>query len=330
VVDHTGTAGTVTGMHWLPWAEAWDESLYGPAGFYRRAVPADHFTTSPAHGTVFAEVVGRIAGDAHLDHVVDVGAGSGELVRALHALDATLRLTAVELRPRPADLPSAIEWTDLVPDRIDGVLVANEYLDNVPCPVVERADDGVVRLVEVSRTGHERLGECAPEDDVGWLADWWPLSPAAPRAEVGRPRDRVWTDLTARVRNGVAIAIDYGHVRSDRPRTGSLRAYRGGAEVAAVPDGGRDITAHVAVDAVAAASGSRLLRQRDALARWTDAPSLPTYQQARHDPRSALRRIAASSERGVLRAPAGLGDFWWIMTTRGEPAGGAGVGAWPA
>lgn len=317
-------------MHWLPWVDAWETSLYGPAGFYRRAVPADHFTTAPALGSVFAEMVGRIAREAGLHRVVDVGAGSGELVRALHASDPALRLTAVELRPRPADLPAAIEWTDDVPDQIDGVVIANEYLDNVPCPVVERADDGVVRLVEVSQTGRERLGDPAPEPDVAWLADWWPLSSAAPRAEVGRPRDRAWTDLTTRVRNGVAIAVDYGHIRSERPPGGSLRAYRGGAEVEPVPDGERDITAHVAVDAVADAGRSQLLRQRDAVARWSDAPSPPTYEQARDDPRSALRRIAVSSERGLLRAHGGLGDFWWIVATRGAPAGVAGVGAWRA
>lgn len=316
----TGSGAVSAPEEWRPWSEAWMTALYGPAGFYRSAVPADHFTTSAGTGTGFARMVRRLAREAGLDHVVDVGAGSGELVRALHSVDPALRLTAVELRSRPADLPSVIDWASEIPEQVDGILVANEYLDNVPCPVVQRDDDGVPRTVEVDPNGRERLGAPAPDADVGWLHTWWPLSAASPRAEVGAPRDAQWCALTAHVRNGVAIAVDYGHLRTDRPVHGSLRGYRHGREVDVVPDGMRDITAAIAVDAVAAASGGRVLRQSEAVARWADEPSLPSYEQARHDPRSALRHLAASSERGVLGARGGLGDFWWILVGRGDLA----------
>jgi SAM-dependent MidA family methyltransferase len=330
-MDATSTGpGVADGPEWRPWAQAWETALYGPAGFYRRNVPAAHFTTSARHGTVLAHMVRRLVRDNGLDHVVDVGAGSGELVRALHTADPGLRLTAVEVRARPPDLPSAIDWTSDVPRRIDGVLFANEYLDNVPCPVVQRDDDGNLRTVEVDPTGRERLGPHAPDSDIAWLRAWWPLSSVAPRAEVGAPRDERWSALSARVRNGYAVAVDYGHLRTDRPAHGSLRAYRHGREVDVVPDGLRDITAHVAVDAVAAASSGHVLRQREAVGRWADEPSLPSYQQARVDPQAALRRVAAMSERGVLRARGGLGDFWWVVVGRGDLAATIDMAPWRA
>jgi hypothetical protein len=53
------------------------------------------------------------------------------------------------------------------------------------------------------------------------------------------------------------MAIDYGHVRVERATGawdgGTLAAYRRGRLVSPVPDGSCNITAHVAVDACAAA-----------------------------------------------------------------------------
>ena len=63
---------------------------------------------------------------------------------------------------------------------------------------------------------------------------------------------------------GIAIAVDYGHLADGRPPFGSLRSYRDGTEVDVAVDGSCDVTAHVAVDAVADRVGATLVRQRDA------------------------------------------------------------------
>ena len=77
----------------------------------------------------------------------------------LHALDPALRLTGVELASRP-DLPAEVSWTDELPATFEGLLIAHEWLDNVPCDVVELDDAGVVRLVDVDPdTGEESLGD---------------------------------------------------------------------------------------------------------------------------------------------------------------------------
>ena len=50
------------------------------------------------------------------------------------------------------------------------------------------------------------------------------------RVEVGRQRDDAWAALLDRLPAGsVAVAVDYGHTVADRPREGTLVAYREGA-----------------------------------------------------------------------------------------------------
>jgi SAM-dependent MidA family methyltransferase len=293
----------------VPWRDAWQHALYGDGGFFRTARPVDHFRTS-AHVGLFAAGVAELARRTSATTVVDMGAGAGELLIALHDLLPGTRLVGVEIAERPSGLPGDIAWTDRLPDRIDGLLIANEWLDNIACTVVEVDDAGVAREVLVDpATGDETLGGAC---DSAWLREWWPLHEPGQRAEIGATRDIAWADAVARV-HGTAIAIDYGHLRDDRPPFGSLRSYAEGHEVDVRPDGSRDVTAHVAVDAVATASGSRLMRQRDALALLGLDGARPPLDLAHSDPAEYIRALGRAGEAGELLARGGLGDFWWII-----------------
>ena len=158
----------------------------------------------------------------------------------------------------------------------------------MPCDVVELDDDGVVRLVLVDPdTGDERLGDPI---DSGWLDAWWPLTEPGQRAEIGEPRDEAWAEAVEAV-TGLAVAIDYGHLTDDRPPYGSLASYRDGQEVDIRPDGSRDVTAHVAVDAVCDRVGGCLERQRDALARLGVDGTRPPLELAHSDPPRYLERL---------------------------------------
>jgi len=242
--------------------------------------------------------------------VVDMGAGGGELLARLHRIDPELRLTGVDLASRP-DLSSDIAWTDELPPEVDGLLVAHEWLDNIPCDVVELDDAGVTRLVEVEPgTGAERLGEPV---ESAWLDQWWPLTETGTRAEIGEPRDDAWADVVERV-NGIALAVDYGHIAAARPPFGSLASFAHGQEVDVVPDGSRDITAHVAVDALAARAGAAVERQRDALAALGVDGTRPPIDLATTDPQAYVAALARASESAELRARGGWGDFWWLRT----------------
>ena len=302
----------------IGWREAWDEALYGDEGFYRRESPVAHFRTSVHASTAFAAAVLAYARSRDLHTVVDMGAGRGELLTALEAMaPGELTLVGVEVRPRPDELPAGIGWSAEAPAHIDGLLLANELLDNVPCEVVERDPDGVLRTVLVDRaTGAERLGD--PVRNPGtleWLDTWWPLREPGERAEVGASRDAVWREAVSRLDHGAAIAVDYGHLAADRPPYGSLRAYRDGAEVDVVPDGSCDVTTHVAVDAVAAAVGGTVARQRDVLRDLGVDGTRPPLALASSDPQAYLRALVAASEAAELTASGGLGDFWWVITS---------------
>ncbi|HEX2810723.1 MAG TPA: SAM-dependent methyltransferase, partial [Kineosporiaceae bacterium] len=272
----------------LPWEQAWQHALYGPAGFFTAGSgPAAHFRTAVhAAGPLLARALLRLAAAHGCHAVVDLGAGRGELLTAVAARPAAapLRLHGVDVVARPGTLPPAVGWSrgldDLPDDALDGALVvAWELLDDVPCPVLEVDDDGVPRIVLVDPiSGAEHPGPPAGSSDLAWCARWWPLdgASAGTRAEVGRPREELWAGLVKRVgtapSGGILLAVDYAHDRRGRPGEGSLSAFRGGRAVPPVPDGSCDLTAHVALDAVAAAgrragaTGTRLTDQRTGLA----------------------------------------------------------------
>ncbi|MDQ1037892.1 SAM-dependent MidA family methyltransferase [Streptomyces sp. V3I8] len=344
-----GTADGVRG-----WRRATEEALYGPSGFYRRPEgPAGHFRTSVHASPLFAGAVARLLGlvDEALGHpaelaFVDLGAGRGELVTAvLGALPAEVasraRGYAVERAARPAGVDPRIAWLPQPPPGVEGLLFANEWLDNVPVDVVEVDARGVPRVVLVSADGTESLGEPVTGADARWLARWWPLmahgSPVPPaedlgieglgteglgteglRAEVGRPRDAAWAAAVAGLGRGLAVAVDYGHRAGARPPFGTLTGFRAGRETAPVPDGSCDITAHVALDACVL-PGGRLLGQRAALRALGVRGDRPPLSLASTDPAAYVRALAGAGEAAELTAPGGLGDFGWLLQPVGIP-----------
>ncbi|MGW1257012.1 SAM-dependent methyltransferase [Streptomyces sp. NPDC002513] len=318
---------------WRGWRAAAEEALYGAHGFYRRPEgPAGHFRTSVHASPLFAGAVARLlcAVDEALGSpaelaFVDMAAGRGELVAGvLDALPpdvaARTRAYAVEIAGRPEGLDPRVEWLDEPPQGITGVLFANEWLDNVPVEVAEAGPDGVPRLVLVREDGGERLGEPVTGAEAEWLRRWWPLSAEGCRAEIGLPRDTAWAAAVATVDRGLAVAVDYAHHAATRPPFGTLTGFRAGREVAPVPDGSCDITAHVALDACAL-PGARLLTQRAALRTLGLTGARPPLTLASTDPAAYVRALAHAGAAAELGAPGGLGDFGWLL----QPVGIAGA-----
>lgn len=347
----------------LRWRDAMEQALYGPDGFFvSGAGPAAHFRTSVHASPVFAACLLRQleAVDAALGHpdrldVVDVGAGRGELLRALLAraapeLSARIHPVAVERATRPPDLPPEIDWRTDIPDGITGLLLATEWLDNVPVDVAVHTQAGWRLLLVNPRTGEETLGPPPSPTETTWLTHWWP--PALPRnapltkefadvessdqdtnslinavggggssggrAEIGAGRDLAWAGALGKVARGLALAVDYGHLRDSRPLDGTLTGYRGGRQVPPVPDGSCDVTAHVAMDSVASA-GERVARcayslvsQREALRALGADGGRPPLSLASRDPAGYLRALAAASAAAELTDPAGLGGHLWL------------------
>ncbi|CAL9465187.1 SAM-dependent methyltransferase [Streptomyces sp. enrichment culture] len=344
------------------WRAAAQEALYGPDGFYRRPEgPAGHFRTSVHASPLFARAVAELLrrvddalGRPEVLDFVDMGAGRGELVTGvLAALPADVarrtRAHAVEVAARPAGLDGRIAWRSGPPPGITGLLFANEWLDNVPLDVAEVDAEGVPRLVLVAEDGTERLGAPVTGPPARWLARWWPLDgggpagaephlaspagtagapdPASPaaeglRAEIGLPRDRAWASAVGTVARGLAVAVDYGHTLGTRPPFGTLTGFREGRETAPVPDGSCDLTAHVALDACAAAvpgPGGRLLTQREALRALGLTAGRPPLALASTDPAGYVRALAGAGQAAELLSPDGLGAFGWLVHPVGVP-----------
>jgi SAM-dependent MidA family methyltransferase len=317
-------------------------SLYGPGGFFTGPGlgPAGHFRTSahasPAFAAAIAGLVSRVdtaLGRPDRLDLADVGGGRGELLTAVlpvlpDELAARVRPVVVELAPRPAGLAADIEWTPTLPGDLTGVLIATEWLDNVPVDVVEVDDVGALRYVLVDDAGDERPGPAVEPDDAAWLARWWPLeeTPPGSRAEIGAPRDAAWAQAVSAVSRGLALTVDYGHLRGGRPAFGTLTGFRDGRQVLPVPDGTRDLTAHVAFDSVAAAGTAaagvpaRLSSQRESLRALGVGGGRPPLELAHADPQGYLRALARASVSGELTDPAGLGGHYWLLQPVGLTA----------
>ncbi len=315
----------------LRWRDATTEALYGPRGFFTAGHgPAAHFRTS-AHTvpmaravlTLLARLDAALGAPTRLD-LVDVGAGGGELLSAVLAgapadLAARLRLVGVDRAPRPSALPQRIAWRTDLPAQIIGLLLATEWLDNVPVDVAERDADGTVRVLLVDpETGAEAPGPVVTGRDAAWLADWWPLTRPGTRAEIGWPRDDAWSDAVGAVERGLALAVDYGHLADCRPPAGTLTGYLHGRQIPPVPDGSTDVTAHVAWDPLVRPDAT-LLTQRAALRTLGITGRRPPLETARTDPAGYLAALAAASHAAELTDPAGLGGHHWLYQPVGLP-----------
>jgi SAM-dependent MidA family methyltransferase len=263
------------------WGQRWASD-----SFYDHHPPGAHFSTAPMHhDRIAARIAARIRQVASPDRVlevIEVGAGDGALITAvaqdLRATGITLDAHALDLQPKPPDLDPGITWhhrdvrTAPLP-RTPGsqpFLIAHEFLDDLPCEVLEldpephimvANDDGtLVRGPALSDSDACTALHLDVPEILDWVHRWWPLGPQRQRIEVGIEREHTWRRLVHQIRGGMAFAIDYGHLLAERRvgtwDGGTLAGYRHHQLVAPRLDGQTNVTAHVAFDALAHATGA--------------------------------------------------------------------------
>ena len=260
------------------WEQAWELATIGARGFYSHSLPYDHFTTSVEQSVLATDLLPYVRAALAQGPIrfIDVGAGTGLLAEQILGLltpseRECASLICLDVRPRPAHLSSTIDWIQgdvrkTIAQIPAGhtVLVAHEFLDDIPCALAEVDSEGVTRAV-VADPIHftPTLGAALDTTgtDFAWLARWWPTTRPFMRCEVGITRDACWRGLTSIVTSGFAIAIDYAHIRADRVRGvwdgGTLTGYRAGQTLTPQATGDMNITAHVALDSLAAASSGK-------------------------------------------------------------------------
>jgi SAM-dependent MidA family methyltransferase len=287
--------------------------------------------------------------------VVDAGAGSGALAMAVltaePACAPALRYVLVERSPRwrerqsrrlpiePAALvlgPAAVTDADIGPQPVpglgplvtalddlpsgpvDGVIVANELLDNLPFRLLERGEEGWLE-VRVLPDLTELLVE-APADAAADATAFAPHAASGARIPL-QQQARSWVRAAlAALARGRLVVVDYADTTpslASRPWTDWVRTYRehhrGGHPLEDL--GEQDVTCEVAVDQLARPVPPALDRTQAEFLRAHGIDELTGEARLRWEERAhigdlgALQARSRVSEAAALTDPTGLGGF---------------------
>ena len=328
----------------ISFAEFMELALYGPGGFYEQPPVGEggHFVTSPHVHPVFGQLLGSAIrecwtalGEPRPLQIVEVGAGDGTLAtqvrRALS--DVPKQYVAVErsegarralrrIEPPRIRVAASLEELD---QRLDGVLVANELLDNLPFRWIRRTRGRIGNELLVTWERDRFAVAEEPTDDPEILA--W-----IDRLLVGSlgvfPEGALhFVDRLARfIRRGFAILIDYA--AGPGAEVHGYRRHRAVEDVLRDP-GSADVTAGVDFNLVSARASllglhaARPVTQRSALRalgfdKWAERER--GRQAAAQDRRSGREAVLAWSDRNaahLLVDPAGLGGLRWLVLSAG-------------
>lgn len=249
---------------WIPFEQFMQLALYAPGlGYYSagsvKLGPGGDFVTAPEVSDLFSRCVARqcaqvLSGEGE---ILELGAGSGRMAAViLQALAAAGRLPAryailevsadlaqrqqARLAQLPREIRDRVVWLDRLPEQpIDGVILANEVLDALPCRRFTLRG-GAVRELGVAAKSSSGAGpvfverEGVPDAE---LASAW----AALEAELPEPlpdgysseiclRVAPWlAGLAACLDRGLMLMLDYGlpraHYYHPQRTAGTLRCH---------------------------------------------------------------------------------------------------------
>jgi len=268
--------------------------------------------------------------------VVELGAGDGTFAEALASAFAELpgprpAYTGVEISTGARDalgargFATASSPTEL--DPFDGVLFANEVLDNLPFVPVRGRPDGPKEV----RVGAQ--GGSLVEIEVPWSNGSDPLPRLEPGQETSVPVGAfaLLRSLARVLRRGYVLLIDYGSVVGPAGPVHGYREHREVADILADP-GGTDITAGVDVSMIADRARSDGLVAFEPVTQQAALRALghDRWEQTMRTTQSELQEAGRSAEAvrvweersraSLLTDPSRLGGFWWlVLATEGLP-----------
>ena len=355
-----GRSGPIT------FAEFMTDALYDPdKGFYERggggtadlgsgAIGAGGaFVTSPHVSPLFGKLLARqveeldeALGRPNPFALVDAGAGDGTLAEQLVAglgdeLRSRTELVLVERTARhrglaeqrtlPPRTRAVADLRELGPGSIEGCLIANELLDNLPFHLVRGTGGGLVELyVGAGDDGASLVLVEGPVSSAEVARFAGTLRPGRDAAVPTGATAFVETAATA-VRRGYVLLVDYATAGDPDEAGGGVHGYRGHGVVGDVlaRPGTSDVTAGVDMDVVAAHArrlGFRVwgpVTQRYALAALGFADEVETLRRAQVTSldeakgTEAVRAYSARGAAGMLVERGGLGDFAVLCLGKG-------------
>jgi SAM-dependent MidA family methyltransferase len=333
----------------IPFERFMDLALYGPTGFFAtstlRSQRSGDFLTSPEVSPLFGETLARFVEGENRRigepfTLVEVAGGSGSLLRPLLGV-TPVSAWAVEVSPPARQALAAlvgpervVASMEAVPDPIRGVVLANEFVDNLPMAIAQLDDAGWRERWVAVEGGGLVLVDAFPRPEVEeWLARWAGTSEVGAWVEVQLAAAAWLETVLERLVAGSVVVIDYGDTMENlvpRRRDGTLRTYRAhhlGPHPLDEP-GATDITADVNFTAlmdVAERCGAsvRLFRQDDFLAdlglrdHLSDLRKRELELARSGDEMERLRVRTLKNEVETLLHPRGLGDFRVMVARKG-------------
>jgi SAM-dependent MidA family methyltransferase len=314
-------------------------ALYGDGGFFTsgplRSAATGDFLTSPEVSPWFGKTLGRfLAAKGVGTQLVEVGAGSGSLLESLlPELGDQIEAWAVEASPMARDsVGDVVDRSQVVgslselPGRLEGSIVANELIDNLPVALAVRKGEGWAEHAVALADGGFEFVEVPVRPEVAEWADRFGGAVADGGIVEVQLAAAAWLAAAlALLDRGVIVLVDYGGTVEDlepRRQQGTLRTYRGhhlGPDPLLEP-GETDITVDVNFTALAmlaedAGAAATLQRQDDFLAEWGLRDAVRDMKHRELDAARAgdtMLQLEVRTERiaaETLLHPRGLGDF---------------------
>jgi len=221
-------------------------ALYSPGlGYYSAGTTkfgaAGDFVTAPEISPLFGRVVARqckaVLKQTDNGQILELGAGSGKLaVDILRWLDDRNSLPdrylilepSADLQARQQDLireelpglDGRIEWLSELPERLTGIVIANEVADALPVERFERTDDAVFQMrVTADETGFDWSRRQAPDVLTTAVekieADIGDALPGGYQSEVSLGLADWIAQLAACLHKGLVLLFDYGVSRRE-------------------------------------------------------------------------------------------------------------------
>ena len=325
----------------IPFEQFMSLALYGEGGFYQTGGKAGRrgdFITSPEVGPLFAAVIARYLDDCwiklgcpHTFDVVEVGAGPGTLARGV--FDAkpeclvAMKYIAVEISAAQRELhPNFVESVEVFPEReINGVVLANELLDNLPFRLF--VFDGEWKEAFVAISDDDKFVEVLR--DVAEISSVLPMTASLGARAPIQSAARNWlTMVSARLGRGRILVFDYCSASTSdiaaSPWREWLRTYKdhGRGEHYLANPGSQDITVQVMLDQLQNRFPRLTIsRQSDWLNRWGIEQLVDEgnqyWENNKHSPNVvAMKMRSRQNESDALVSETSLGRFWVLQVVK--------------